>query len=253
MALSPMQNQGGGRSRVSSTYLPSKQSHIRSPSRSRSRSRSPSPSRHRKCHHTSPDYNHKNNDSRGRRGCATTGSRKKGGGSNPSFFQGGTAVCGSSACVVCLGCHEHDYAKCDASKPGMGERPVYEGTNVGGLSSSTDYHFVSASRPWQGAQTHPTPLDTSARGAESRDMVPNNVLRHRRTEPLTPYKLSMWHSQLDRHGLLEKYPNLHHSLMHGFNLGIPSISRTYVPANNPSINKLPAEYEEIVEKEFQKG
>jgi hypothetical protein len=84
-------------------------------------------------------------------------------------------------------------------------------------------------------------------------MAPNNVLKHRRTEPLTPYKPSAWRSQLDRHGLLEKYPNLHHSLTHGFNLGIPSISKTYVPANNPSINKLPAEYEEIVEKEFQKG
>jgi len=136
---------------------------------------------------------------------------------------------------------------------GMGERPAYKGTNMGGLSSSTDYHFVSASRPRQGAQTHPTPLNMSAQGVESQDMAPNNVLRHRRTEPLTPYKPSMWHSQLDRHGLLKKYPNLHHSLTHGFNLGITSISRTYVPANNPSINKLPAEYEEIVEKEFQKG
>ena len=136
---------------------------------------------------------------------------------------------------------------------GMGERPAYKGTNMGGSSSSMDYHFVSASRPWQGAQTYPTPLDMSAWGAESWDMVPNNVLRHRRTEPLTLYKPSVWCSQLDRHSLLEKYLNLHHSLTHGFNLGIHSISRTYVPANNPSINKLPAEYEEIVEKEFQKG
>jgi len=84
-------------------------------------------------------------------------------------------------------------------------------------------------------------------------MAPSSVLRCRRTEPITPYKLSEWRSQLDRHGLLEKYPNLHHSLTHGFDLGIPSISRTYVPNNNPSINKFPAEYEKIVEKEFQKG
>jgi hypothetical protein len=136
---------------------------------------------------------------------------------------------------------------------GMGERSAYEGTNVGSSSSSTGSRFVSVSRPWQDAQTHPTPPDISAQGAESWDMAPNNVLKHRRTEPLTPYKPSAWRSQLDRHGLLEKYPNLHHSLTHGFNLGIPSISKTYVPANNPSINKLPAEYEEIVEKEFQKG
>ena len=70
---------------------------------------------------------------------------------------------------------------------------------------------------------------------------------------LTPYKPSAWRSRLERHGLLGRYPNLYHSLMHGFDLGIPSISQTYVPANNPSIYKLPREYEEIVDKEFQKG
>jgi len=136
---------------------------------------------------------------------------------------------------------------------GTEQRPVYEETNVGGLSSLTVSHFVSASKPWQGVQTRPTPLDMFAQGVGSQGMAPSNVLRHRRTEPLTPYKPSAWHSQLDRHGLLEKYPNLHNSLMHSFDLGIPSISRTYVPPNNPSINKLHAEYEEIVEKEFQKG
>ena len=41
--------------------------------------------------------------------------------------------------------------------------------------------------------------------------------------------------------------------MHGFNLGIPSISQSSVPANSLTIYKLPAEYEEIVEKEFHKG
>ena len=41
--------------------------------------------------------------------------------------------------------------------------------------------------------------------------------------------------------------------MHGFNLGIPSISQSYVPANSLTIYKLPVEYEEIVEKEFCKG
>ena len=38
-----------------------------------------------------------------------------------------------------------------------------------------------------------------------------------------------------------------------FDLGIPSISQSYVPTNSSSINKLPAEYEEIVEKEFLRG
>ena len=41
--------------------------------------------------------------------------------------------------------------------------------------------------------------------------------------------------------------------MHGFHLGIPSISQSYIPADSSSINKLPTEYEEIVEKEFHRG
>jgi len=101
---------------MSSTHSPSKRSCVRSPSCSHSCSRSPSPPRHHKRRHGSPDHNHRNNYLRGRRGHATTSGKGKGGGSIPSFFQGGTAVCGSSTCVVCLGHHEHDYAKCDASK-----------------------------------------------------------------------------------------------------------------------------------------
>ena len=41
--------------------------------------------------------------------------------------------------------------------------------------------------------------------------------------------------------------------MHGFDLGVPSISQSYIPTNSSSINKLPAEYERIVEKEFHRG
>ena len=42
--------------------------------------------------------------------------KAKGRNANPSFFQGGTVGCGTSTCAVCLGCHEHEYAKCSASK-----------------------------------------------------------------------------------------------------------------------------------------
>ena len=119
--------------------------------------------------------------------------------------------------------------------------------------SSMASQCVSTSKPWQGAQTHPTPQDTYVQGAGSQDTVPSSVLRYRRANPLTLYKPSVWHARLIQHGLLEKYPTLYHSLMHGFHLGIPSISQSYVPANSSSINKLPTEYEEIVEKEFHKG
>ena len=136
---------------------------------------------------------------------------------------------------------------------GTEERSVCEETSKADSSSSMVSQFVSISKPWEGVQTQPTPHDTYVQDAGNQDTAPSSVLRHRRANPLTPYKPSVWCSRLDRHGLLEKYPTLYHSLMHGFNLGIPSIPQSYVPPNSPSINKLPAEYEEIVEKEFHKG
>lgn len=84
-------------------------------------------------------------------------------------------------------------------------------------------------------------------------MAPSTVLRHRRTSPLTPYKPDAWRRQLDRHDLDRRYPDLCLSLTQGFDVGIPNIQKTYAPPNSSIINKYPEAYEEIVEKEFQKG
>ena len=84
-------------------------------------------------------------------------------------------------------------------------------------------------------------------------MVPSTVLRHRKTNPLTPYKPDAWRRQLERHGLLGRYPDLYLSLTQGFDVGVPSIQQTYIPPNSSVINKYPEVYEEIVETEFQKG
>ena len=135
----------------------------------------------------------------------------------------------------------------------MERRPSYEGMNKGGSSFSTASQSVSISRPWQGAQTHHTHLDTFAQGVERQDMVPSTVLRHRKTNPLTPYKPDAWHRQLERHGLLGRYPDLYLSLIQGFDVVVPSIQQTYIPPNSSLINKYPEVYEEIVETEFRKG
>jgi hypothetical protein len=84
-------------------------------------------------------------------------------------------------------------------------------------------------------------------------MAPSNALRHRRTNPLTPYKPDAWHRQLERHSLLGRYPDLYLSLTQGFYVGVPSIQQTFTPPNSSLINKYPEIYEEIVETEFQKG
>ena len=136
---------------------------------------------------------------------------------------------------------------------GTERRPSYEGTNKGGSSFSTASQFVSTSKPWQGAQMDHTHPDTSVQDVGRRGMVPSTVLRHRKTNPLTPYKPDAWRRQLERHGLLGRYPDLYLSLTQGFDVGVPSIQQTYIPPNSSLINKYPEVYEEIVETEFQKG
>ena len=232
IALSPALDQGRGRSRMSGLSSPSKQSPAHSSSHSHS------PPRHCQRRYASPDRSSKDTNVQGRRS-HNTGRKGKGRDTNSLFFQGGTVAHGTSACAICLGRHEHMYAKCAPSKLWNGEMSVCEGTSKGGSSASTASQFASASRFWQDARTLPIPHDTSVQDVESPGTALSNVLRYRKTEMLTPYKPSTWCSRLERHGLLGRYPNLHHSLMHGFDLGIPSISQTYIPANNPSIYKLP--------------
>ena len=111
--LSPSSNRGRDWSKRSS---PNKRTRACSPSnsRSRSRSRSDSPPRQRRRRHASVDRSRRSpNSRRSHRGQGNKGKGKSG---EQSFFQGGTTARGGSACAVCLGRHEHEYAKCSAAK-----------------------------------------------------------------------------------------------------------------------------------------
>jgi len=136
---------------------------------------------------------------------------------------------------------------------GMERRPAYAGMIVGGSSCSTASPSVSTSRPWQDVQIPPTCPATYAQDVEPQAMAPSSVLRHRRTNPLTPYKPDAWRRQLDRFGLVKRYPDLCLSIIQGFDVGIPNILKTYTPHNSSIITKYPEVYEEMMEKEFKKG
>ena len=116
IALSPVLSWERGRVRTSGSSSPTKRSRARSSSDSCSRSRSHSPPRHRRRRYASPERTPRSSNAQGKRNRHTTGGKSKGRNANPSFFQGGTAGRGTSACAVCLGHHEHEYAKCSASK-----------------------------------------------------------------------------------------------------------------------------------------
>lgn len=116
IALSPALGRDRRSSRMGSSSSPSKRGRVHSPSRSRSRSRSHSPPRQRRRRYASPEHSSRDANSQGRRNRHATNGRGRNRNNNPSFFQGGTAGRGTSACAVCLGRHEHDYAKCSATK-----------------------------------------------------------------------------------------------------------------------------------------
>ena len=136
---------------------------------------------------------------------------------------------------------------------GTVEKLVYAETNRGGSSLWTDSPSVSLSRPWLDAQRPHTPPGTRALVVENLGTALSSALLHSKSNPLTPYKPDAWLAQLTSFNLLERYPTLYHSLVHGFDVGILSISKTYVPPNNPSIFKHPEVYNEIMENEFRKG
>ena len=115
IALSPAHSHNRGRSNMPGCSSPTKRPHTQSPSQSRSCSNSHSPACHRQHKYVSPNAH-------GRRTCLTSSNKGKGKGSNPSFFQSGTAASGISTCAVCLGCHKHKYAKCMATKLWNGKK-----------------------------------------------------------------------------------------------------------------------------------
>ena len=107
--LSPSSSRGRDWSKRSS---PNKRARARSPSNSRSRSGSPLRQRRRR--HTSVERSRRSpNSRRSHRGPSNKAKGKSG---DQAFFQGGTGARGGSACAVCLGRHEHEYAKCSAAK-----------------------------------------------------------------------------------------------------------------------------------------
>ena len=80
-----------------------------------------------------------------------------------------------------------------------------------------------------------------------------DALEHRKRNPLTPYHKEAWAEQLCSMGLGERYPRLIQSLSEGFDLGIPSITSTYTPANHASLRSLADVCSKIIDSEFTAG
>jgi len=75
----------------------------------------------------------------------------------------------------------------------------------------------------------------------------------RSLEIITPLRHEGWSRLLNKHNLSVKYPNIPEYIRHGANAGIPEITCTYIPPNNISILTHSSAFEEIINREFDRG
>ena len=97
------------------------------------------------------------------------------------------------------------------------------------------------------AQAAETPT-TEPRNAPSASALPARLL----SRALTPYNADGWRDMLIKFNLSHKHPALLEQLMHGFRVQAPTITRTFTPPNNPSIDVHQDAFDKIVHKEFTK-
>ena len=126
-------------------------------------------------------------------------------------------------------------------------------TNKGVWSAARALPSVSTGSSLGDVSQPPTPTITDAPAVAKQITVPNVALADRKIKAITSYKAEAWHKELAKHGLEGRYPSLVEEIIHGFHLGIPTISQTYTPRNNMSINLYHNAYVENVDKEFQAG
>ena len=141
----------------------------------------------------------------------------------------------------------------DPKPSGMGPRPDVTRTTREGLSIQLAPLFAAIGTTAGAVPPIHTSSATSALGVETRIMALRGVLKLRKSQALTPYRVNAWESLLHHCNLFVKYPNLVSSLRLGFDAGIRPIHFTYTPSNSPTLHLHPEAYRDMVSNEFGKG
>ena len=143
----------------------------------------------------------------------------------------------------------------NAMKPHSGTAPPLSHATTQRVASSTRVEpFCAATGKNQTDATCPTSQpSTNAQAAETPNTGLKNVIELRRAQARTPYKPEAWRHLLDTANLTHRYPSIYNGLRFSFTAGIPPLSHTFSPPNNPSIIEHSRIFKEIVDKEFTKG
>lgn len=94
---------------------------------------------------------------------------------------------------------------------------------------------------------------TNAQDAAKRLTGLRNAFELRQANIDTLYNANAWEQQLIQAGLLDCYPNILSCIQIGFNAGILTITTTYTPSNNPSIEQHQKVVDKIIQVELDKG
>jgi len=116
--------------------------------------------------------------------------------------------------------------------------------SIGILNAPMDARAKGTITNAQAAETSTTEL----RNAPSASALPAQLL----SRALTPYNADSWRDMLIKFSLSHKHPALFEQLMHGFHVWAPTITQTFTPPNNPSIDVYQDSFDKIVHKEFTK-
>lgn len=139
-----------------------------------------------------------------------------------------------------------------ASGTVRGEQDAHE-TAVVRLSHPRTKFSASTGNGPMAVRALPTTYATSAQDVGRSRTALRLVLEQRKSRALSPYHSGAWLRLLSKSGLLQKYPNIPSQILHGFDFGIPKITRTFSPPNKRTIDINFTEFKRIVDHEFAKG
>ena len=104
------------------------------------------------------------------------------------------------------------------------------------------------------ARTNMNARDVATKGMEQTSAPALSTLAARlHAKARTPYIANAWQTFLSASNLTHIYPLISESLLNGFDVHAPHISRSFTPPNHPSTSKHPDAFRDIINKEFAKG
>ena len=166
----------------------------------------------------------------------------------------------TAICPKCLGRHDDrpDHpppatSRPSGTTPGL---PTVLGTNKDASSTRAGVHFAGISSNPVAVQVKDTTMSVPAVATPAMEPktapAVNTLLTCLQSRVQTPYNADGRRESLIASDLIHKYPTLIEQLIHGFRVCAPTITQSFTPPNNPSINIHCDTFNNILHKEFMK-